>query len=313
MRAGRPAQASPVTVSTPFAEYPVGASLGPIRLEVTAEMAARFAQAVDSTCSWYVGASPFGGPIAPYTAIEQVMLVTLGDAYRVSDAPGGTVQHRLAVNYRRPAAVGSVLTISGRTLEKATFARRYQSSFGFEVVTDDGALVMDGTVTQAHLLGGAERAGSKEGGKALPLAPNDVSTPADPCFPAAELPMTLESMRLYAAWPPLAQYGRSLENQHTNENEARRLGRPGVIAMGCHLVGYLQEYLLQRLGRSWLTTGRLDIAFVGMVLVGDTLSVSARSRGPDADGRLTLDVLCATRRGTAVTGTASVAASRSMS
>lgn len=70
-----------MTVAAPLAEYPVGAFLGPIRLEVTAGMAARFAQVA-----------------------EQVMLVALGDAYRGNDALGGTVQHRLAVGYRRPAA-----------------------------------------------------------------------------------------------------------------------------------------------------------------------------------------------------------------
>ena len=300
---------TPMTVSIPFAQYPVDAPLGPIRLDVTADMAARFAQAVDSTCSWYVGVSPFGGAIVPYTAIEQIMLVTLGDAYRVSDAPRGTVQHRLAVNYRTPATIGSVITLGGRTLRKSELPRRYESSFSFEVVMDNGALVMDGIVTQAHLLGGAKNAGEQTGSGAPPPERNDAPKPADPRFPPVELPMTLKAMRLYAAWPGLAAYGRSLENQHTNEIEAQRLGRPGVIAMGCHLVGYLEEYLLRSLGQSWLTTGRLNITFVGMVLVGDTLNVSARSRGRDADDRLILDVSCVTLRGVALTGTASVAAS----
>ncbi len=50
-----------MTVAAPLAEYPVGAFLGPIRLEVTAGIAARFAQVA-----------------------EQVMLVALGDAYRAT-------------------------------------------------------------------------------------------------------------------------------------------------------------------------------------------------------------------------------------
>src|SRR5690606_19228833 len=92
--------------------------------------------------------------------------------------------------------------------------------------------------------------------------------------------LTLEMMRLYAAWPELARFGRSLENQHTNEEEAARLGRPGVIAMGAHLVAYLEEYMLRRFGADWLTRSRLQVTFVGMVLEGDEVTIEGRLRPP---------------------------------
>jgi len=68
-----------------FGAYPIGKELGPVSLDVTGEMASRFARAVDSACGWYTGHSPFGAPITPFTAIAQVMLVKLGTTYRVAN------------------------------------------------------------------------------------------------------------------------------------------------------------------------------------------------------------------------------------
>lgn len=305
-----------------FAAYPIGAPLGPFALEVTAEMAERYASAVNSTCRWYRGDSPFGGPIAPYTAIEQIMLITLGTVYRVTDAPRGSVQYRLDVSYRRPARVGARLIVRGETLDKVTRPGRHQSSFAFEVLTDDGTPIIDGRVAQAHLLSeGGSGSAQKQPADAKGVAPS-ADPPSPECvddisaltpgiaLPPLEIPLTLELMRLYAAWPALERYGRELENQHTNAEEARRLGRPGVIAMGVHLVGFIEEYLLRHFGECWLTTGRLVITFVGMVLEGDTLVISAetRERTPAAHGDgLVLSVTCRTARGTlAVAGTAEV-------
>lgn len=297
-----------MATSVTFAEYPIGAPLGPVHLDLTAEMAERFAAAVGSDCRWYGGPSPFGGRIVPYTAVEQVMLVTLGDTYRVSDAPGGSVQYRLDVSYHRPPLVGTSLEIRGRTLEKAERPGRYQSSFAFEVVdAADGGILLDGKVAQAHLLGGG--GGSS---KSAPRKPEPREEPAGEPLEPITFTLTLEMMRLYAAWPELARFGRALENQHTNVEEAARLGRPGVIAMGAHLVGYLEEYMLRRFGAAWLAGGRLQVTFVGMVLEGDEVTVEGRVvRDEPAGGRarLAVDLACRTARGTtAVAGSATLGA-----
>lgn|SRR5690606_5549738 len=301
--------AIPVT----FSEYPVGAALGPVRLDITAEMAERFAAAVGSDGSWYAGLSPFGGRIAPYTAVEQVMLITLGDTYRVSDAPGGSVQYRLDIAYHRPPLVDTSVEIRGHTLEKTERPGRYQSSFAFEVVdAAHGALLFDGSVAQAHLLGGG--GGSRPKGEARKPETRQ-EEPGEP-YEALEpmnFTLTLEMMRLYAAWPELARFGRSLENQHTSAEEAARLGRPGVIAMGAHLVAYLEEYMLRRFGEEWLTGSRLQVTFVGMVLEGDEVTIEGRLRssGPQ-DANVTVDLTCRTGRGSvAVVGSASLSRSRS--
>jgi acyl dehydratase len=313
-----------------FDAYPVGVELGPVSLDVTEEMASRFARAVDSTCDWYTGHSPFGGPIAPYTAVEQVMLVTLGATYRVADAPGGTVQYGLDAAYHMPPPVGTRLTIRGRTLEKIERPGRYQTSFAYDIADEvNGTMIMSGKVAQAHLVEGAARTKSEgsrpEQSEAVPASFASFSSPglslasldgATQLAPGArlaqlEIPITLECMRLYSAWPKLADYGRELENQHTSEREAFRLGRPGVIAMGAHLVGYLEEYMTRYFGRPWLTGGQLGVRFVGMVLVGDTLVVSATVRTCTHTGKgrlIEFDVACRTTRGTtAIVGTAVVA------
>lgn len=298
--------ATPVT----FAEYPIGSALGPVRLDVTTEMAERFAAAVGSDCPWYAGPSPFGGRIAPCTAVEQVMLITLGDTYRVSDAPGGTVQYRLDVSYYRPPLVGTSVEIRGRTLEKTERPGRYQSSFAFEAVdAADGVVLFDGSVTQAHLLGGGGGGGKT---KAPPRKPGVQDAPTGEPLEPMTFTLTLEMMRLYAAWPELVRFGRDLENQHTNAEEAARLGRPGVIAMGGHLVGYLEEYMLRRFGADWLAGGRLGVTFVGMVLEGDEVTVEGRVAGDEVAGgrrRLRVDLACRTGRGTtAVAGVATLEA-----
>jgi acyl dehydratase len=293
-----------MSIDVTFDAYPVGVELGPVSLDVTEEMATRFARAVNSTCDWYTGHSPLGGPIAPYTAVEQVMLITLGATYRVADALGGTVQYGLDAAYHTPPPVGTRLTIRGRTLDKIERPGRYQTSFAYDIVDEvNGTMIMSGKVAQAHLLGGAAKS----------LAWLDDATQLAPGHRLVqlEIPMTLECMRLYSAWPKLADYGRDLENQHTSEREAFRLGRPGVIAMGAHLVGYLEEYLTRCFGRPWLAGGQLSVRFIGMVLAGDTLVVSATVRAwtHTEKGRLIeFDVACRTTRGTtAIVGTAKVA------
>lgn len=293
-----------------FADYPIGAPLGPVRLDVTADMAERFAAAVGSQSPWYAGSSPFGGQIAPYTAVEQVMLITLGDTYRVSDAPGGTVQYRLDVSYHRPPLVGTPVQIRGRTLDKTERPGRYQSSFAFEVVdATDGVVLFDGSVTQAHLLGGGGGGGNA---KAQPRKPGAPDAPTGEPLEPMTFTLTLEMMRLYAAWPELARFGRELENQHTNAEEAARLGRPGVIAMGGHLVGYMEEYMLRHFGADWLAGGRLGVTFVGMVLEDDEVTVEGRVTGEGTAGGprgLRVDLACRTGRGTtAVAGIATLAA-----
>ena len=319
-----------MSIDVTFDAYPVGVELGPVSLDITEEMASRFARAVNSTCDWYTGNSPLGGPIAPYTAVEQVMLITLGATYRVADALGGTVQYGLDAAYHTPPPVGTRLTIRGRTLDKMERPGRYQTSFAYDIVDEvNGTMIMSGKVAQAHLLGRAARTKSEvsrpEQSEAVPASFASFSSPgrslgrlgdATGLAPGQrlmqlEIPMTLECMRLYSAWPKLADYGRDLENQHTSEREAFRLGRPGVIAMGAHLVGYLEEYLTRCFGRPWLAGGQLSVRFIGMVLAGDTLVVSATVRAwtHTENGRLIeFDVACRTTRGTtAIVGTAKVA------
>lgn len=51
------------------------------------------------------------------------------------------------------------------------------------------------------------------------------------------------------------------------------------IAMGAHLVGLMEEYLLLLFGQAWLAGSGLKVTFVGMAMEGDEIMIGAASPG----------------------------------
>jgi acyl dehydratase len=71
----------------------------------------------------------------------------------------------------------------------------------------------------------------------------------------------------------LRAYSRS-GNFHSDPDEARRLGMPGLVAQGMQVCGPAYGLLLDAWGAEFLHGGRLTARFVGMVVDGQTIDAA---------------------------------------
>ena len=130
-------------------------------------------------------------------------------------------------------------------------------------------------------------------------------------LPSHSWPMSLGHMRLFSGWPGWAKYGRNPVNQHTSNEVAQRLGRPGAIVQGIQMSACLEEMLINFFGVEWLNGGKMLVHYVGIVIVGDILTTKARVIEKVQDGantRLEMEIWAENQRGAkVVVGFASIA------
>ncbi|MGH9031588.1 MAG: MaoC family dehydratase [Acidimicrobiia bacterium] len=75
-------------------------------------------------------------------------------------------------------------------------------------------------------------------------------------------------------------------NFHSDPDEARRLGLPGLVAQGMQVAGPAYGALLDEWGDEFLAHGELELKFVGMVVDGQTIDAEVT-----IDGDATIEVV----------------------
>ena len=90
-------------------------------------------------------------------------------------------------------------------------------------------------------------------------------------------------------------------NFHSDEDEASRLGLPGLVAQGMQVVGPAYGVLLDEWGEEFLEHGEIELKFVGMVMDGETVDAEVTIDGDRAE----LEVVNRDRERTAAVGRAS--------
>lgn len=63
-------------------------------------------------------------------------------------------------------------------------------------------------------------------------------------------------------------------NYHSDPDEARRIGLPGLLAQGVHVAGPAYGLLLDAWGEEFLAAGELDVKLVGPVWDGQTVDAA---------------------------------------
>jgi acyl dehydratase len=76
-------------------------------------------------------------------------------------------------------------------------------------------------------------------------------------------------------------------NFHSDPEEARRLGLPGLVAQGTQVAGPAYGLLLDEWGDDFLAHGELELKFVGMVVDGQTVDAAVTIE----DGAAELEVV----------------------
>jgi|SRR5579863_6862599 len=124
---------------------------------------------------------------------------------------------------------------------------------------------------------------------------------SDPLVVGAELPPVVRRARpdhisVFSGYP-------LRHNVHTDEAFAQERGLPGVIMEGLQLYCYVHDMLLRAFGEMWFHGGKLELAFLKVVTVGDTLTTGARVRTVEVGGdetSVTCDVWCKNQQGDTV-------------
>jgi acyl dehydratase len=81
--------------------------------------------------------------------------------------------------------------------------------------------------------------------------------------------------------PDLLQAYSRRGNFHSDADEARRLGLPGLVAQGMQVAGPAYGLLLDKWGDEFLGHGEIELRFVGMVVDGETAAASVTIDGGD--------------------------------
>lgn len=90
------------------------------------------------------------------------------------------------------------------------------------------------------------------------------------------------------------------KNIHTDVEFARRCGLPARNASGSMFEGYLTELMVDLFGENWLRGGKMQLVFIRMVVIGDTVLPKAivQSRQEDHSGtRFVLEIWCENQHG----------------
>jgi acyl dehydratase len=87
--------------------------------------------------------------------------------------------------------------------------------------------------------------------------------------------------------PELLQAYSRRGNFHSEPDEARRLGLPGLVAQGTQVAGPAYGLLLDEWGEDFLAHGEVELKFVGMVVDGQTVDARVSVEADEAELEVT--------------------------
>ncbi|MET7640899.1 MaoC family dehydratase [Streptomyces sp. NPDC005438] len=269
--------------------------MGPVEVTVDRRKVLDHAYCEDDFGSWYFQDSPFGGPVGHPLVLANDLLFLFYENYDGNTAQGLHTHEHLT--FHSPVAVGERVTVSGGYTDK--YERRGQ---GY-VVLEAEARGADGRLLVRHVGREIMRtvAGEIVGkGRAAPTErKRTVLGTVDPDLPVLErarldaparsalttrtTAFTQDQMSVFS-WA-----GRGYANVHTHVEKAAASGLDRTIVQAQQQTGFLVSHLVDLFGKSFFTSGELDLRFVSPVFVGDQLTASGAVAGVDGD-RLELEV-----------------------
>ena len=96
---------------------------------------------------------------------------------------------------------------------------------------------------------------------------------------------------------------------HTDEEWARKKGFRAPLAQAMMSTAYVSQLMMQYLGEGFVKGGKMSVAFIKPVVVGDTLTVHGVVKSREREGdktRVTVEVWCENQDGVqTMVGTAS--------
>ena len=107
------------------------------KYKLTPELVEDYIKASGDRNSWYTGASPFGGPIAPLVLVPRMHASSASEGYSAS----GRVQTSTNSQFFAPAKVGTTITVSEKVIERYIKRGREYVDRQFESRDENGVLI----------------------------------------------------------------------------------------------------------------------------------------------------------------------------
>lgn len=300
--------------------FEVGDQYGPVVGEVSDFLIKSHAYVVDDYGDWYFkDSTPFGGRIGHPTLLANSILGLHRLGYKVDSAthPGG-LHTRNEIKFLGPIFAGTEVTIRGSNVAKHQKRGNSYWVLEGEVVDPSGRRLLWARVTET--VGLDMKVGQVTSGTQPDAITGEVPVgvptvihasrfvPEGALLPTLTKHTTLEQNIVFSGFRYGWAEGGGTEmtlNVHTDPVEAKqRMGQPDALVQGLIPNAYMSELCTDFFGPLWLTTGRMNVAFIRPVVVRDDIATSGMvKRRVDEGGhtRLELDLWCKNQRGELIT------------
>jgi acyl dehydratase len=288
-------------VQTRTDEKYVGRYYGERRIEITPELVAHYASAVQDQNSWYFGDSPFGGPVAPALILHSEVYHTI-DWYL---SYFGNLHTRQEFEFFAPIMVGDTVTTRRQIVER--YLKRDREYVVMEVgcYDDAGRLLNRGRTHQSFVNKSAGVVVDKDREKRADRRFDVEQAGALKTFAGPEREITIEMCQLFSG---------PHKNYHNDVEEARKLGFPDIVVQGMMSLCFVSGMMTELFGDGWYTGGRINVNLVNVLWQGERVTAGGQVTEETPEGsrkRAQAQVWVAKADGTkVVVGTASALAPR---
>lgn len=292
----------------------VGEELGWVEGTISDFQIKTHGYAVDDYGDWYLKDSPFGGRIGHPTLLASDILRLFMLSYDMRPPFSGGLHAKNELELLRPVKLGDRVIIRGRHTEKYEKRGQRVRVLEGEAVNESGQPYIKMRAWETVGLAQGTPVGQGSGKPAsgaitgeIPLGAPVVQRAARDVPVGAVLPQitkhtTLEQSIAFSGYPFGWVEGGSKAMRfsiHTDPEDARTRGAKGAIVQGLCSAAYISQLCTDFFGPSWLTTGRLNTAFIKPVIALDDITTCAMVRSVETGerNRIELDVWCKNQAG----------------
>ncbi len=250
-------------MTTQTDEKYVGRYYGERRIEITPELVAHYARAVQDQNPWYFGDSPFGGPVAPALILHSEVYHTI-DWYL---SYFGNLHARQEFEFFAPIMVGDTVTARRQIVER--YLKRDREYVVMEVgcYDDDGRLLNRGRTHQSFVNKSAGVVVDKDREKRADRRFDVAQAGALKTIAGPEREITIEMCQLFSG---------PHKNYHNDVEEARKLGFPDIVVQGMMSLCFVSGMMTEQFGDGWYTGGRMNVALVNVLWQGERVTAGAQ-------------------------------------
>jgi acyl dehydratase len=257
----------------------VGRDLGQEEIPITRDLVQWYTEATESEHPWYMGSSPFGGPIAPAMLLHSPQSRVLRDWFLPNMY--GNLHAKMAWELYRPVPVGSSVTRRGTVLERYLKRDREFVVGEAQLFDEQGRLCARSQHTQSFLADPSvtgivvARGREKQAGRAF------VSSELE-----GDVLRTLAGARQVVTAERCNRFSSGRANYHNDVAEAEKLGFKEVVVQGTFSICFLSDMLTEAYGEGWFLGGRLKLNLVNVLWAGEAVQARGVVRARSREGSL---------------------------